>query len=207
MKDRKAICKRYYEKNKEKCLAANRLWNETHPDATAEISRRCYAKNGERWRAEVKERRVTDPDFIESRREMQRNWREKNPDKCREYEQQYRSVPDKRLHKIMSRAVWGMIKNKDNTSWTKLVGYDAATLFNHLSSTMPEGYTWDDWGRDGLHIDHIIPKVAFNITDANCIDFQRCWSLKNLRLIPAKENLQKHDKLAVPFQPSLAIAV
>ena len=35
--------------------------------------------------------------------------------------------------------------------------------------------------------------------------FERCWALKNLRLLPAKENFAKKDKLEKPFQPSLMI--
>ncbi|GAI61384.1 unnamed protein product, partial [marine sediment metagenome] len=37
------------------------------------------------------------------------------------------------------------------------------------------------------------------------IDFKRCWALENLRLLPAKENMVKHNKLDRPFQPALRI--
>jgi len=34
---------------------------------------------------------------------------------------------------------------------------------------------------------------------------KRCWALSNLRLLPAKENMIKHNKLDRPFQPALRI--
>ena len=58
-----------------------------------------------------------------------------------------------------------------------------------------------------LHIDHIIPVSVFNFTNDNHIDFFKCWSLDNLQLLPAKENLVKHNKLDISFQPSLQLEV
>lgn len=34
---------------------------------------------------------------------------------------------------------------------------------------------------------------------------RRCWALKNLRLLLAKDNIKKKDKLKKPFQPSLLL--
>jgi hypothetical protein len=56
-----------------------------------------------------------------------------------------------------------------------------------------------------LHLDHIIPLDAFNFTKPTDIDFQRCWALSNLQLLPADENIQKSNKISKPFQPNLAI--
>jgi len=37
------------------------------------------------------------------------------------------------------------------------------------------------------------------------LDFRRCWSLDNLQLLPAKENIVKYTKIIKPFQTSLMI--
>lgn len=86
-----------------------------------------------------------------------------------------------------------------------MVGYTAEELEKHLLSTMPDGYTWDDFLNGELHIDHIIPVTAFNYTSPDHIDFKRCWGLENLRLFPAFDNWQKGGSLEIPFQPSLPL--
>ena len=47
--------------------------------------------------------------------------------------------------------------------------------------------------------------IFFNFTKPEHPDFERCWALKNLRLLTAKENNIKRAKLAKPFQPALKI--
>lgn len=43
------------------------------------------------------------------------------------------------------------------------------------------------------HIDHIIPCAVYDFNNAEHIKL--CWQPENLRIIPAKENLEKNDKL------------
>ena len=90
-------------------------------------------------------------------------------------------------------------------NWENLVDYTLDNLIKHLKKTMPEGYTWDDYLNGKLHIDHKIPISVFNFDKPEHIDFKRCWGLKNLRLLSAKENLIKGAKLSRPFQPALQI--
>ena len=120
-------------------------------------------------------------------------------------------VQEKRkLRSRISRAIRGNLKGrgKDGRTWQSLVGYSYKQLVNRLKATLPGGYEWErDFINGGgiLHIDHIIPVAAFNFTKPEHIDFKKCWALKNLRLIPAKENLKKNAKLKKPHQPSLLI--
>jgi len=95
--------------------------------------------------------------------------------------------------------------NKKGRHWEDLVGYTLKKLKNRLQKTMPEGYTWQDYMDGKLHIDHIIPKSIFNFTKPEHPDFKRCWALENLRLLPAKENQEKSNKLKKPFQSALKL--
>lgn len=65
----------------------------------------------------------------------------------------------------------------------------------HLLSTLPEGYNESDIC-DGskLHIDHIRPVSSFNLTGEIDDEFLECWSLSNLQLLPANENMKKSNK-------------
>ena len=95
--------------------------------------------------------------------------------------------------------------NKNGRHWEKLIGYTLKDLIKRLQKTIPEGYYWQDFLNGKLHIDHIIPMDAFNFIRPEHIDFKKCWALKNLQLLPAKENIGKGNRLTKPFQPALKI--
>ena len=86
-----------------------------------------------------------------------------------------------------------------------LLGYTREQLISHLEKQFSPGMSWENYGSNGWHIDHIVPLSAFNYTDPSHIDFKRAWALSNLRPLWAAENLRKHAKLDRPFQPSLQI--
>jgi len=99
------------------------------------------------------------------------------------------------LNQKMSRTIGHSLKgNKKGLKWESLINYNLSNLIKHLEKTMPKSYTWKDFLDGKLHIDHIIPISFFNFTKPEDIDFERCWALKNLRLLPAKENLRKGKK-------------
>ena len=76
--------------------------------------------------------------------------------------------------------------------WERLVGYTVQDLHEHLRRQLPNGYTMSDFFGGRLHIDHIIPKSLFDATKPE--ELAACWSLANLRPLPAKKNLKKGSK-------------
>jgi hypothetical protein len=118
--------------------------------------------------------------------------------------------PQQKLCRIISNRIRTGINQslrggKNWRKWEKLVGYTVEQLKQQLKRTMPRDYTWADFLSGALHIDHRIPISAFHFDSTDDEDFRRCWSLCNLQLLPAKENMSKSGKLNVPFQPSLAL--
>lgn len=92
--------------------------------------------------------------------------------------------------------------------WLSLVDFTFPELVARLQDTMPDEYTWQDFLTGGrLHIDHIIPVTKFCFTGPQDIDFKRCWSLGNLRLLPAGDNRRKSNHITEPFQPALPLAI
>lgn len=73
--------------------------------------------------------------------------------------------------------------------WEQRLGYTAAQLIAHLKRTVPKGRRWDDFLQGRLHIDHITPCAAFDLTRED--EVRACWSLGNLRLLDGRENLKK----------------
>lgn len=96
-------------------------------------------------------------------------------------------------------------KNKKGGSWEKLVGYNLKDLIKRLKSTIPNGYTWQNYLEGKLQMDHIIPISAFNYTKPEHLNFKICWNLKNLRLLPVRENKIKRTSLTKPFQLPLEL--
>lgn len=104
--------------------------------------------------------------------------------------------------------IWHSLKgNKNGRSWLNLVPYTLKQLKKRLQSIIPLGYTWQDFLNGLLHIDHIRPISSFNFSKPEDIEFQQCWALNNLRLLPKRENLKKGAKLIEPFQEILNIAI
>jgi hypothetical protein len=138
-------------------------------------------------------------------------WRKNNPEKVKIYARRSnakarQSLPRKIRDRISSGIVRALKGRKVGKTF-EILPYTQEQVIKHLIKTLPRGYTIQDFMAGKLHLDHKIPVSAFNITDEKCIDFQKCWELKNLRLLPAKDNLVKWAKLDRPFQPSLGIAL
>jgi hypothetical protein len=204
--------KQYYLKNKEKIKEKKALYDKQY-----------YLKNKEKMKENVKQYRLQNKEkikekhkqyYLENKEKIQQ-YRLQNKEKIKEktalYHKQYNKnkwrVDQKfNLNHRMSVTIGISLKgNKNGRHWEMLVGYSLNDLKKHLKSTMPKGYTWQDFMQGKLHIDHIIPVSVWNFTKPEHVDFKRCWALDNLQLLPASENIVKSNKLYKPFQPALKI--
>lgn len=75
----------------------------------------------------------------------------------------------------------------------QLLGYTMSELRIHLERQFTKGMTWKKFLQGEIHIDHIIPKAKFDLSDAD--DWLACWSLPNLRPLWAKDNRAKSAKV------------
>lgn len=131
-------------------------------------------------------------------------WQKNNPEKVRHAKKKRRLIPKNHLSINISKSMGRALKgNKSGRHWESLIGYTLDQLYSRLRRTLPSGYTWQDYLDGKLHIDHIIPVSVFNFEKPEDTDFQRCFALKNLQLLPARENVIKSNKLDGHFQPSL----
>jgi hypothetical protein len=74
-----------------------------------------------------------------------------------------------------------------------LIGCSPEELRSYLESKFQSGMTWDNYGYNGWHIDHIIPCASFDLSDP---DQQRqCFHYTNLQPLWAADNLAKSDKI------------
>jgi hypothetical protein len=145
----------------------------------------------------------------EKRYEYQKEWISKNRDKRKTYwdknNKLVMSTADGRLNSNFSRAIRSSIcSGKGGRHWETVVGYSLKQLNKHLEKKFLPGMTWENYGRKGWNIDHIIPVSAFNFKTSDDIDFKKCWALNNLRPLWEIENIKKKNKLIKNFQPSFS---
>lgn len=114
--------------------------------------------------------------------------------------QKRRNNPQYRLNINMGSAISGALNGKDLHHWETLVNYNLSDLKEHLEEQFEEGMTWENYGKFGWHIDHIIPKSYFNFTSPEDEEFQKCWGLENLQPLWAEDNWKKSNKL--PTDPT-----
>lgn len=76
------------------------------------------------------------------------------------------------------------------------LGCTVQELRIHLESLFKPGMSWDNWSKDGWHLDHIIPLSLFNLTDP--AQFKDACHYLNLQPLWAKDNLRKGGANRLP---------
>ena len=209
--------RQWQKDNPEKAKEYFKQWRENNPEEAKRIYRRWQEKN----LGYMKEWREKNPGYYDV--EYHKNWYIKNREKiCKKQNQYWKNKYKINLKFNLNCKIKGAIRqsikgNKAGRHWENLVGYTLNNLIKHLKFTIPEGYCWQDILNGKLHIDHIIPIRAFIFNIPEDEEFKQCWSLYNLRLLPAIKNISKNDSITnpillelllrkeKPFQPALAI--
>jgi len=192
----KDYMRKYYIDNKEEMLKYNNQWRRGNPEKVNEYNKKWRKDNPEYVRKDYQEHE-----------KYKKQWAKDNPEYYKQWQKnKYKKDLKFHLNCRIGHAIWKSLKgNKNNRHWEDLAGYTLNDLVKRLKQTMPEGYTWQDYMEGKLHIDHIIPISVFNFDKPSNPDFKNCWALDNLRLLPAKDNYIKHNKIFKPFQPALRI--
>jgi hypothetical protein len=93
------------------------------------------------------------------------------------------------LRRRMRLALRGQVKSG---SAVRDLGCTISELRTHLEALFQPGMTWENWGVDGWHIDHIRPLSSFDLTDRE--QFLLACHYTNLQPLWAADNLVKSDK-------------
>jgi hypothetical protein len=83
------------------------------------------------------------------------------------------------------------VKNNTHSSIDYL-GCEIEELRRYLESKFLPGMSWENYGRNGWHIDHIIPLSSFDLSDPG--QFRKACHFTNLQPLWAKDNLTKGAK-------------
>src|SRR5258708_53769 len=133
-----------------------------------------------------------------------------NIDKVRKYQyawEKNRKIinPQFKLRKLLSSSIYYHLNcagsSKQNNSILKYLPYSIQELKEHLEKLFESWMTWNNWGTYNKkiwndndpatwtwQIDHIIPHSTFQYASMEDEEFNKCWSLNNLRPLSAKQN-------------------
>ena len=197
-----------YRADCKKChFERGEIWRQKNREKLNAYCRRKRSENPKYYNDICKKYRTAHP---ERKYESTIKWVKKNPIKAKEIQRRSwrkrRKTPKGNLSHRMEVSIRAALKeNKSGRKWEDLVGYSVKELKERLESQFTEGMNWEKFLNGEIHIDHIIPKSAFNFTKPEHIGFQRAWALENLQPLWAEENMSKNDKLFYDFQSNLAI--
>ena len=193
--------KEYREKNTDKIAKQRQEYRKIHKERLCEESKKYYHQNREKKLAQRKLARL-DPNSAYYQ------WNLKNREKARLAAKEYRKkegfyernwlYTQKRkkedvhfmLSVVLRSQVSSLIKNLKKSDQTiPLLGCSISEFKNHLESTWQEGMSWENYGRNGWHIDHIRPRCTFDLSLEE--DQRVCFHYTNLRALWAKDNLSR----------------
>lgn len=171
---------KYRERNRDRLNAANALWRENNKAKHRADARRWQIENPGRFRAN------------------QRRWKDANPTYSREY---YHSTEHRKATIKLRACLRAALLSRSNrlrsggAAWRRdsvigqLAGCSPAALRAHIEGQFTTGMSWENYGRGGWEIDHILACSAFDLTDPR--QQAACFHYTNLRPLWRPDNLSR----------------
>lgn len=85
--------------------------------------------------------------------------------------------------------------SKNRKHYETLIINTLQEIKEHLEKNFLPGMSWDNYGKNGWELDHIISIAFFRFKSTNDVEFKYCWSLDNLQPLWRKDNIKKGDKM------------
>ena len=158
--------KEYYYANKEQCDAKNKLCSREY--------RKKY------------------PDKV---RAAKKKWEDKNPTYKADYNRKRRKTDviyriKHNLRSRLNKIVKGELRA---ASAMDMLGCSIEHFKSYMESKFQDGMTWENYGKDGWHIDHIIPLHSFNLLNQE--ECKKACHFTNLQPLWAKDNMSKGARI------------
>ena len=200
--------RKYNEENKEKIKDICKRYREENKEKVRRQKKKYYLKN--RTKILMKAKKYT-KEHIEERKVYRKKYSNKNKneirDKNKEYRQKYKErinayfckkrkndVAFKMAHNLRS-TIYRILKSQDaqkSDHTRELLGCSIAKFIRHLEFQFDDKMTWQNYGKNGWHIDHIKPCVAFDLADSE--QQKECFNYKNLQPLWEEDNLSKSSR-------------
>lgn len=175
----------YREKNKHILYPKQRECRKRKPEQYRLMRVNHYLKNREKVIAESRKYRKLNKDKITVR------------DRIRKAIYRKTSLQYKIKETLRSRFFKCLKKGLHKKSQKTLVilGCSISYLIEYLEKQFKDGMTWQNYGKNGWHIDHIRPCSSFDLSIPE--EQQKCFHYSNLQPLWAKDNLEKGCKYQI----------
>ena len=172
--------RQYQKQNAQHLFQARRIYKERHRSAIQKKDAAYYAAHKEELKRQRKQHFLSNPDAARQCRKARH--------------QKYMKLPEFRMKRNIRTRIWESLNGKHKTDKTlQLTGCSVPELIKHLESKFTEGMSWDNYGRNGWHIDHIKPCISFDLSNPE--EQRRCFHYTNLQPLWEFDNLSKNDQL------------
>ena len=188
-----------YEKNKEKINVYYKSWYESNIEQRKFYEKSYYLTNKSKRMSCGKKWRKNNEDKV---KEYNKKYREENKNKLKIYRNSYvkkrtnDDVQFKLSRNLRNRLNNALKNNQKVGSAVNDLGCTIEELKQYLESKFQPGMTWDNWNKNGWHIDHIKPLASFDLTDRKQL-LEVCH-YTNLQPLWAKDNIIKGDNILNP---------
>lgn len=148
-------------------------------------------------------------EILKKRKEYQREYNLKNKEKLalqrkhrdkkniahirKQKKERYKNDICYKLSSVLRSRVLRALKTDSKGRKTfDLIGCTVKEFKCHIEGKFKEGMTWENYGRDGWHVDHIRPCASFDLSDPE--QQKLCFHYTNTQPMWAIDNLTKGDK-------------
>jgi hypothetical protein len=174
----------HYKNNKKQYKERAKEWKRANPEKVKASNRKAYYRDIEITR--------------ERERVRSKKYREKYPDRIRKTKRKYRknkkyTIQERISGNLRSRFRAAIRGNYKTGSAVKDLGCSIAELKEYLEQRFDAGMSWENYGKHGWHIDHIMPLSMFDLTDPEQVKCACHYT--NLQPLWAKDNLSKGAKI------------
>ncbi len=193
------------------CMAAHaRAWRDSNPARVIATRKQTYASNKERLLAAAKEWRSEHPGYKSPKQSVPgysaakaRRWmsvdRPRKNAKKREWARRqtatnlnFRIAMYARTRLVSALRRRGARASERAGSAVRDLGCSIEQFTSYMASKFSPGMSWDNWGRDGWHIDHITPLASFDLTNRE--QFTQAVHYTNLQPLWAEDNWAKNAR-------------
>ena len=194
----------YRAANLEAIRSQQRMYRDANREELKKRARDRRAANPELYGAKERARQKT-PRQRAAAVEKSRKWQMENRERHLEWLRNHRKVrlasdPAYKASIAMRRRFYMALRNQVYDGWNirsgeavRLLGCTMAEFVQYVESLWSDGMTWDNWTRNGWHMDHIVPLSAFDLSDAD--QMRAACHYTNLRPLWAVDNLRKGAKV------------
>ena len=201
IKERNAKNSKKWRKDNPKYVAPNRKASKAKYRASekGKAKEKAYRENYKERNKELHAIRMSDPQYVAKSKAWRAN-HAKKPEIMAQRRALHRKWSKNPIYKI-KRSLRACFKNalnlysdKGKVLSSRDYGINYEECIKHLEKEADKlGYTLLEIKSLKYQVDHIIAMSLYDLNDPE--DISRCWSIYNLRWLPAKENISKGNRL------------